>query len=60
MNTYKTQPMDETQLEYVKNEIKKTYLYLISFTAIDPEVIEIMKLAALADVQRRYQMGEPW
>ena len=60
MNTYKTQPMDETQLEYVKKEIKKTYLYLISHTAYDPEVIEVMKLAALADVQRRYQMGEPW
>ena len=60
MNTDKTQPMDETQLEYVKNEIKKTYLYLISFTAIDPEVIEVMKLAALADVQRRYEAGEPW
>ena len=62
MNTdlMKPEPMNEDQLEYIKKEIKKTYLYLISFTAIDPEVIEIMKLAALADVQRRYQMGEPW
>jgi len=62
MNTdlMKPQPMDEDQLEYVKKEIKKTYLYLISHTAYDPEVIEVMKLAALADVQRRYQMGEPW
>ena len=60
MNTYKTQPMDETQLEYVKNEIKKTYLYLIGHTTYDPEVIEVMKLAALADLQRRYEDGESW
>ena len=64
MNTDLMKPepiaMNEDQLEYIKKEIKKTYLYLISFTAIDPEVIEIMKLAALADVQRKYQMGEPW
>ena len=60
MNTDHEQPMDEAQLEYVKNEIKKTYLYLISHTAYDSEVIEIMKLAALADVQRRYEAGEYW
>ena len=60
MNTDQKQPMDEAQLEYIKNEIKKTYLYLISHTAYDPEVIEVMKLAALADVQRRYEAGEFW
>ena len=60
MNTDQMKPMDEEQLEYVKKEIKKTYLYLISHTEHDPKVIEIMKLAALADVQRRYQTGEPW
>ena len=62
MNTdvMKPKPMTKDQLEYIKKEIKKTYLYLISHTAYDPEVIEVMKLAALADVQRRYQMGEPW
>ena len=62
MNTelMKPEPMTKDQLEYIKKEIKKTYLYLISFTAIDPEVIEIMKLAALADVQRRYEAGESW
>ena len=62
MNTdlMKPEPMNEDQLEHIKNEIKKTYLYLISFTAIDPEVIEIMKLAALADVQRRHEAGESW
>ena len=60
MNTDQKQLMDETQLEYAKNEIKKTYLYLISHTAYDPEVIEVMKLAALADVQKRYETGEFW
>ena len=60
MNTSQTQPMDKDQLEYVKKEIKKTYLYLISHTAYDPEVIEVMKLASLADVQRRYEAGEAW
>jgi hypothetical protein len=52
--------MSEDQLEYIKNEIKNTYLYLIGYTTYDPEVIEIMKLAALADVQRRYEVGESW
>ena len=62
MNTdqMKPQPMDKDQLEYIKREIKKTYLYLISHTGYDPEVIEVMKLSALADVQRRYEAGEPW
>jgi len=60
MKTGQTQPMNEDQLEYVKKEIKKTYLYLISHTAYDPEVIEVMKLASLADVQRRYEAGEVW
>ena len=53
-------PMDEETLEYIKNEIKKTYLFLIGHTVHDPQVIEIMKLSALADVQRRYEAGEPW
>ena len=62
MNTdlMKPEPMTKDQLEYVKKEIKKTYLYLISHTGFDPKVIEIMKLAALADVQRRYEAREPW
>ena len=62
MNTdlMKPEPMTKDQLEYIKKEIKKTYLYLISHTGLNPEVIEIMKLAALADVQRRYDAREPW
>ena len=54
------EPMTKDQLEYVKKEIKKTYLYLISHTGFDPKVVEIMKLAALADVQRRYEAREAW
>ena len=62
MNTdlMKPKQMTKDQLEYIKKEIKKTYLYLISHTGYDPEVIEVMKLAALADVQRRYEAGESW
>ncbi len=62
MNTdqMKPQPMTEDQLEDVKKEIIQTYLYLVSRTGYDPKVIEIMKLSALADVQRRYEAGEPW
>ena len=60
MSTDQKRPMSEDQLEYVKNKIKKTYQYLISHTTYDPGVIEVMKLAALADVQRRYEAGESW
>ena len=62
MNTgqMKPQPMNEEQLEDVKKEIVQTYLFLISRTGYDPNVIEVMKLSALADVQRRYEAGEPW
>ena len=47
MNTdlMKPKQMTKDQLEYIKKEIKKTYLYLISHTEHDPNVIEIMKLA---------------
>ena len=62
MNTdqMKTKPMNKDQLEQIKKEIIKTYLYLVSRTVYDPNVIEIMKLSALADVQRRYEAWEPW
>ena len=60
MNTDHKRPMSEDQLEYVNNDIKKTYQYLISHTTYDPEGIEVMKLAALADVQRRYEVGDSW
>ncbi len=53
-------PMNEDELENVKKKIIETYLFLISHTGFDPKVIEVMKLAALADLQRRYEAGEPW
>ena len=62
MNTdrMKPVPMNQDQLEYVKEQIKQTYLFLISHSAHDPKVVEVMKQAALADVQKRYETGEPW
>jgi hypothetical protein len=62
MNTdhIKQTPMTEDQLEYLKREIIKTYLFLISHTDRDPMVVEMMKLSALADVQKRFENGEPW
>ncbi|MGB9443049.1 MAG: hypothetical protein WCB15_34235 [Desulfobacterales bacterium] len=62
MNTdlMKPESMTKDQLEYIKKEIKKTYLYLISHTEFDPNVVEVMKLSALTDVQRRYEAREPW
>ncbi len=62
MNTDQTkpEPMKEDQLVYIKKQIIKTYLFLISHTEHDPKVVEVMKLSALADVQRRYETGEPW
>ena len=54
------QPLNEKQLEDIKKQIVETYLYLVSRTGYDPKVIEIMKLSALADVQRRYEAREPW
>ena len=53
-------PMNEDELDKVKNRIIQTYPFLISHTGSDPKVIELMKLSALADVQRRYEAGEPW
>jgi hypothetical protein len=62
MNTdaMKLKPINEDQLEYIKKQIIQTYLFLISKTGFDSEVIEVMKLAALANVQRRYEAREPW
>ena len=52
--------MNAEQLAEVKKQIVQTYLYLVSRTGYDPKVIEVMKLSALADVQRRYEAGESW
>jgi len=53
-------PMSEDELKHVKQQIIKTYLFLVSHTEHDPKVVEAMKLSALADVQRRYEAREPW
>ena len=53
-------PMTEDQLDYVKKEITRIYFFLISKTGHDPMIVELMKLSALADVQKRYETGEPW
>jgi hypothetical protein len=62
MNTKKMSPtpMTEDQLEHVKKEITRIYLFLISKTGHDPMIVELMKLSALADVQKRYETKEPW
>jgi hypothetical protein len=62
MNADRMKPrrLNENQLEDIKKQIIATYLFLVSRTGYDPKVIEIMKLSALADVQRRYEAGEPW
>jgi hypothetical protein len=52
--------MSEDQLADIKKQIVQTYLYLISRTGYDPRVVEVMKLSALADVQRRFEAREPW
>ncbi len=59
-NPMMPKPMNEDELENVKKKIIETYLFLISHTGYDPKVIEVMKLAALADLQRRYEAGELW
>ena len=53
-------PMTEDQLENVKKEIIQVYLFLISNSGHNPMVVELMKLSALADVQKRYETEEPW
>ncbi len=62
MNTkqVRPRPMTEDQLEYVKKEIIQIYFSLISKTGHNPMIVELMKLSALADVQRRYEIREPW
>ena len=62
MNTkqMRPRPMTEDQLDYVKKEIIQIYFFLISKTGHDPMIVEVMKLSALADLQRRYETGEPW
>jgi hypothetical protein len=52
--------MTEDQLENVKKEIMQIYFFLTSKSGHNPMVVELMKLSALADVQKRYETEEPW
>jgi hypothetical protein len=56
----KPKQMTEDQLKNVKKEIIQIYLFLISNSGYNPMVVELMKLSALADVQKRYETKEPW
>ena len=62
MNTkqMRPKPMTEDQLESIKKEITRIYFFLSSKTGLDPMIVELMKLSALADVQKRYETKEPW
>jgi hypothetical protein len=53
-------PMTEKQLEEISAEIIRIYLYLLGHANFDPQVVELMKLAALSDVQKRFEAGERW
>ena len=35
-------------------------LYLLGHSNFDPQAVELMKLAALYDVQKRFDAGEEW
>ena len=56
----KPTPMTKDQLEYVKKEIARIYFFLISKTGHNPMIVELMKLSALSDIQKRYENKEPW
>jgi len=62
MGTYQIEPkpLTEDQYKEIKDKINKTHLFLITRSGHDPRIIELMKLSALAEVQRKYQTGEPW
>ena len=47
------EPMTKEQLEFINAEIQKAYLFLLGKSNFDPGVIELMKLSALAEAQRR-------
>jgi hypothetical protein len=54
------EPMTKKQLESIKAEINRAYLFLLGNSDIDPVVIELMKLSALAETERRHRSKEPW
>ena len=52
--------MAKEQLEFIKCEINRAYLFLLGHGDIDSNVIELMKHSVLAEAQRKYQAKEPW
>ena len=44
----------------LKKKLSRFIFFLISKTGHNPMIVELMKLSALADVQKRYETGEPW
>jgi hypothetical protein len=54
------EPMTKEQHEFIKTEINRAYLFLLGNSDIDPVVIELMKLSALAEADKRYRSKEPW
>jgi hypothetical protein len=52
--------MTQDQLEQIISEINRIYLYLLGHGNFDPQVVELMKLAALSVAERRFETGEPW
>jgi hypothetical protein len=51
--------MTKEQLEFIETEVNRAYLHLLGNSDNDPVVIELMKLSALAEADRRYQSKEP-
>lgn len=53
-------PMTSEQFESVKSEINRIYLFLLGHSNFELQVVEVMKLAALSEVQKRFEAGEKW
>lgn len=56
----KPKPMTQDQFEQIISKINRIYLYLLGHGNFDPQVVELMKLAALSAAERRFEAREPW
>ena len=54
------EPITKEQLEFIRAEINRSYLYMLDNSDLDPVVIELMKLSAFVEADRRYHSKEPW
>ena len=54
------EPITKEQLKFIRSEVNRVYLFILGKSDIDPVVIELMKLSALAETNRRYRLKEPW